>query len=271
MTPFSSISGKFRAWRAAVERERVRKNGLKLAGEIARSEWEKSLVVPTLFYLQCCRYFDWKLHEEIRLHRRYFTGDRRGFFGEDAFHTMWFLLFREFRPASFLEIGVFRGQTLSLAALLARMFKLDCFVQGVSPFSSAGDAVSQYSSELDYLADTLQNFAHFSLPAPSLLQGCSTDPEAVKLIASRAWHIIYIDGNHDYKVVRQDWDNCSGCLVSGGLIVLDDAGLTSNFRPPLFATAGHPGPSRLAKEISHPPFAEILQVGHNRVFQKISA
>jgi predicted O-methyltransferase YrrM len=184
---------------------------------------------------------------------------------------MWFLIFREFRPKSFVEIGVFRGQSLSLAALLAREFKLDCLVQGISSFSLAGDAVSKYRHDVDYYSDTLKNFARFNLPAPSLLKAFSTDPEAAKLLASRTWDIIYIDGSHDYEVVRSDWDLCARNLSPGGLIVLDDASLDTAYRPPLFASAGHPGPSQLAKEISQPPFLEILRVGHDRVFQKISA
>jgi len=268
--PLASLRGRLKAWQAAAERQRLRRSCSGATHEISRADWAISRTDPTGFYLQCCRYFDWNLPEELRQHRRYFTQDR-GFYGEDAFHTLWFLLFREFRPASFLEIGIYRGQSLSLAAWLARHFKLDCFVQGISPFSSAGDATGQYRSDLDYLPDTLRNFAHFSLPPPALLKAYSTDVEAVRLIASRAWNIIYIDGNHDYNVVRQDWDHCAQRVAPGGLIVLDDAGLTSGFRPPAFATAGHPGPSRLAQEINQPPFAEILQVGHNRVFQKLVA
>lgn len=53
-----------------------------------------------------------------------------------------------------------------------------------------------------------------------------------------------------------------------GIVVLDDAGLTTRFKPPAFATKGHPGPSRLAAEVAQPPWVEILQVGHNRVFQR---
>jgi predicted O-methyltransferase YrrM len=92
------------------------------------------------------------------------------------------------------------------------------------------------------------------------------------LIASRNWACIYIDGNHDYEIARQDWELCSEHLRPGGLIVLDDSGLTTSYVPHAhLATGGHPGPSRLTQEIDRARFREILQVGHNRVFQKIKA
>lgn len=270
MNIFRFLSGRLNARRASRERRRLSEDLAGSSADISRADWGQSLADPTAFYLKCCYYFDRNLPEELRCHRAYFTQNGRGF-GEDAFHTMWFLLFREFQPASFLEIGVFRGQSLSLASLLARQGHFPCQVQGISPFSHAGDSVSKYSSGLDYQADTLRNFSHFQLPAPALLKAYSTDPAAARLVASRAWDIIYIDGNHDYEIARQDWELCARNLSPGGLIVLDDSGLGTNFHPPAFATAGHPGPSQLAKEINRPPFTEILQVGHNRVFQKKTA
>jgi hypothetical protein len=238
--------------------------------EITRAQWRESLLAPTEFYERCFHYFYTRLPEPVRKHRAYFETDGRGF-GEKAFHVMWFLLFREFAPENFLEIGVFRGQTLSLAPLLAGHFNLHCLVYGISPFSLAGDAVSKYQSDVDYYADTLKNFRHFSLPAPGLLRAYSTDEAAAELIASRDWSCIYIDGSHDYEIARKDWDLCSAHLRSNGLIVLDDAGLTTNYvPPPILATAGHPGPSRVAQEIDSASFREILQVGHNRVFQRIA-
>ena len=271
MNVFRFLKGRYQARRAKRARERLRRESAdRPTDEIKRADWSASLSDPTAFYLRCVLYFDRNLPEEVRQHRKYFTEQGRGF-GEDAFHAMWFLLFREFRPKSFLEIGVFRGQSLSLAALLVRKFKLDCLIQGVSPFSSAGDTVSKYRCDVDYYDDTLKNFAHFNLSAPSLLKAYSTDPEAATLIASRSWDLIYIDGCHDYEIARKDWDLCANHLAPGGLIVLDDAGVDTGYSPPAFATAGHPGPSRLAGEINHPPFAEILRVGHNRVFQKTTA
>jgi hypothetical protein len=233
------------------------------------ADWPNSLTDPTGFYLDCFRYFHQQLPSELREHRAYFTGEGRGF-GEDAFHVLWFLLFRELKPENFLEIGVFRGQTLSLAALLARSNGLPCDVCGISPFSQAGDSVSRYREDVDYYDDTLRNFGHFNLQPPHLLRAFSTDPEARRFTASKEWDMIYIDGNHDYEIARQDWDLCSRRLSARGVVVLDDSGLTTPFRPPAFATAGHPGPSRLAQEIDRKQFRELLQVGHNRVFQKIA-
>ena len=263
------IKGCFRTWQQQAAQRRLLRQFSGTADEITRAQWDESLKTPTEFYGRCFHYFHTRLPEPLREHRAYFESGGRGV-GEKAFHVMWFLLFREFSPESFLEIGVFRGQTLSLAAMLARHFKLNCFIQGVSPFSSAGDAVSKYRRNVDYHKDTLKNFAHFSLPSPALLKAYSTDEAAQKLIASREWSFIYIDGNHDYEIARADWELCAAHLRPGGLIVLDDSGLTTKYAPPIFATGGHPGPSRLAQEIDRTRFREILQVGHNRVFQKIT-
>jgi hypothetical protein len=237
--------------------------------DIVPTDWPQSIIDPTGFYLRCFYYYHRKLPAELREHRNYFIQEGRGF-GEDAFHTMWYLLFTEFRPARFLEIGVFRGQTISLASLIARHLHIETTISGISPFSSAGDSVSMYDGGVDYRQDTLTNFAHFNLPPPRLLQAYSTGEEAARCFAETTWDMIYIDGNHDYDVARHDWEVCAKVVAPGGVIVLDDAGLTTSYRPPLFATRGHPGPSRLAAEIDRATFREILQVGHNRAFQKVS-
>jgi hypothetical protein len=266
-----SITGYLRARGRQLGIARQQRELLKTAGpaEIGRADWERSLEQPTEFYLDCFRYFHQRLPAGLREHRAYFRQEQRGF-GEDAMHVMWFLLFREFRPANFLEIGVYRGQTTSLAAMLSRMNEAVCRVQGISPFTAAGDRVSKYRGNVDYLQDTLLNFRHFKLPRPELLKAFSTAPEAKALIRSGAWEMVYIDGNHDYEVAWQDWEVCSKSVKAGGIIVLDDASRDTAYRPPLFATAGHPGPSRLAKEIDTGNFREILRVGHNRVFQRIA-
>jgi len=235
--------------------------------ESALADWTRSLQDPTAFYLDCHRYFHLRLPAELRSHRAFFQQQRRGF-GEDAFHTLWFLLFREIKPANFLEIGVYRGQTLSLAGLLQAQFSCAGVAAGISPFEPAGDSVSRYRTDVDYEADTRANCQRFGAASPLLLRAFSTNPTAADLIRSRSWDCIYIDGNHDYDVALADWQLCAAHVRPGGVIVLDDSGLTTRFEPPRFATKGHPGPSQVAAEVDRSQFEEILQVGHNRAFRK---
>ena len=238
-----------------------------LIGTVDPADFSASLRDPDAYYCRAFQDFHRSVPAELRAHRAYFQIDRRGF-GEDAFHTMWWRLVREFRPENFLEIGVYRGQVLSLIALLAKLEGRCCEVTGISPFSSAGDSVSRYRKDLNYRDDTLTHFRYHALPEPTLVNAYSTDPDALQVIASRKWDMIYIDGNHDYDVVVKDWNACSKAVNSGGIIVIDDSGLSTSYRPPRFSTAGHPGPSKLASEIDRSEFEEILQVGHNRVFRK---
>jgi hypothetical protein len=261
------IAGRYRSIRGALDkRTALREPGLV---SLPRPCWKASLRDPSKFYLDCFRFFHQRLPTVLREHRNYFDKNDRGF-GEDAFHVMWFLLFSEFKPEDFLEIGVYRGQTISLISLLARIQDAPCVVYGISPFTNASDSVSKYLEGVDYLEDTLANFEHFSLPRPHLLKAFSTELPALDLLHSRQWSAIYIDGSHDYEVVRQDWEACAKSIRDGGIIVLDDSALGTTYRPPNFATGGHPGPSRIAAEIDRSRFREVLQVGHNRVFQKMA-
>lgn len=204
----------------------------------------------------------------LRDHRDYFKNDFRGF-GEDAFHAMWYNIFKEFMPKNALEIGIYRGQIISLWGLISENLKTNTDINGISPFSPAGDDVSIYLKNIEYYDDVVKNCALFNKQPPSLHRGYSTDSVMIELIKSRPWDLIYIDGNHDYEIVKQDFEVCSQSLIKNGLIVLDDSSLYTEFIPPAYSTAGHPGPSKLAQEIDRSIFVEILAVGHNRVFKKI--
>lgn len=240
----------------------------KFSYELSMDKIKEQFPDRTTQYKYFHHYF-WNLSQDwLKDHRDYFSKGKRGF-GEDAFHSMWYLLFKEFRPKKILEIGVYRGQTLSLFSLLSKRFNVKAEIHGISPFTSAGDEVSEYIDSLDYYNDVKNNFNYFGLPSPILHRGFSTDEEMIKLIQTEQWDLIYIDGNHDYKVVKHDFDICSKQLKECGLIVLDDASLYTNYKPQFNSTAGHPGPSKLASEIDMNYFEEILSVGHNRVFKKL--
>jgi cephalosporin hydroxylase len=222
---------------------------------------------PNNMYAYAHHYFHTRCPREVQEHRTFFRHKQRGF-GEDALHAMWWLLLREFRPAMCLEIGVYRGQTISLWSLVARSIGFRCYVHGISPFTAVGDAASRYPKGLDYLEDTLESFRRFNLAPPTLLRALSTEAAAASYVSARRWDLIYIDGNHDYEVVLQDYRLCRDHLSTGGLLVLDDSSLGTDYEPPAFAFAGHPGPSRVCREVVMGELSFAGRVGHNTVFVK---
>lgn len=206
--------------------------------------------------------------KSVRNHRKYFDSNGRSF-GEDAFHGMWWKLIDEFRPSSAVEIGVYRGQTISLWSVIARELALDLEVWGISPLTEAGDEVSNYL-KLNYESDIASNFQAVGLGAPQLVRSYSQDLIAKDFMASRKWDLVYLDGSHDFEDVMNDIQMIGECTETGAILVMDDASLYSAYRPYLFSFAGHPGPSLVA---SSPEimklFVEIGSCGHNRIFQRI--
>lgn len=203
----------------------------------------------------------------IRNHRQYFATNGRGF-GEDAFHAAWLLIIREFKPKKMLEIGVYRGQTISLWALIGMKLGLNQEIHGISPLDSSGDAVSNYQI-LDYASDIKSNFDNFGLGKPEILKSFSTDPEALDLIANGHWDLIYIDGSHEYEVVKSDIASATNGLVSGGILVLDDSSLFTDFKLSTNeAFRGHPGPSKVFNEVDFTKFDFLFGVGHNNFLRK---
>jgi hypothetical protein len=211
--------------------------------------------------------FNFGLPTQIKAHRKYFSIESRGY-GEDALHAMWWMLFREFKPKSCLEIGVYRGQVISLWALLAKLNDEQIKISGISPFSSAGDEVSEYLQNLDYLNDVKMNYAQYSDFPPHLFQGFSNDEASINIIQSGNWDLVYIDGSHDYEVALSDYEICKKALVKGGLLILDDSSLYTDYNPPKFAFAGHPGPSKIVLENAMKEMDFVIGVGHNNVFRK---
>jgi hypothetical protein len=212
-------------------------------------------------------YYNYICPKILREHRKYFSNHGRGF-GEDAFHAMWWLLIREFQPVSCLEIGVYRGQVISLWALINKLLGTRSDIHGISPFAPIGDSVSKYMQNIDYMEDTKKAFVTFELEAPILVSALSTDTIAVDHICGREWDLIYIDGSHDFEVVTADYKQCVKQLRSGGLLVMDDSSLGTDFNPPLFSFAGHPGPSLVVQELAMKELSFIGAVGHNNIFLK---
>ena len=219
------------------------------------------------------RYFQFRfkfiIPKEFRLHRAYFTQQGRGF-GEDAFHAFWYQVFKEFRPIRCLEIGVYRGQTVSLWQLLSRHFGIrDTSIYGMTPLVAANDEVSLYP-DLDYKSDILQNFENFEIPPIKFFQDYSTSNPSQSFIREGNWDLVYIDGGHDFDIVKKDFENALIGLKPNGILVLDDSSLFLVYEPIVGAFKGHPGPSRVLNEFAIKEMEHLLTVGHLNLLRKYS-
>jgi hypothetical protein len=221
-------------------------------------------------------YFYKYSNKSIRKHRKYFSKYKRGY-GETPFSSMWEYLFTEFRPKNILEIGVYRGQTLSLFHVLSKLNDINSNIYGITPLSASGDEVSTYI-DIDYLKDINKNFKFFDLPEPNIVNEYSNSDRAINFINSKKWDLIYIDGSHDFEDVNNDFNECFSNLNINGLIVIDDSSLyldydtkyiEKNFKSKTFK--GHPGPSKVVLDIiSMNKLEYLFGVGHNNVFLKKS-
>ena len=215
-------------------------------------------------------YFKFKSSKLVKTHRWYFKQNKRGY-GEDAFHAMWEVLIKNFKPNYLLEIGVYRGQIISLFELLVSSYSKEFEIWGISPLDNSSDSVSEYK-DLDYHEDIKKNFDYFKLSNPNLLNSYSNDTKAKKFISEKIWDFIYIDGSHEYEFVKRDINNCLPFLKKGGLLILDDSSLYEDFNLSLGNKnifKGHPGPSKAMQELKNSSEVSFyLGVGHNNIFIK---
>jgi hypothetical protein len=266
--PVTRIRRKIAARLSVRARESFASNRPELHFDMSFTEAARRFPQRNDLYAYMHRYFFDFLPQTLRAHREYFSRDGRGF-GEEAFHSMWYLLLREFRPRSLLEIGVFRGQVISLWALIAKIESMPVSIKCISPFSPAADLVSNYP-DLNYLEDVLENHRHFDLAAPESHRAFSNDPSAIEFLKQTPLECVYIDGSHDYEIVLSDYRNSMEALKVSGLLVMDDSSLNSEFDPPPFSFAGHPGPSEVARRFADRELTFLGAVGHQNVYMKPS-
>ncbi len=224
-------------------------------------------------------------------HRKYIEEHKLGF-GDPAFHFLWKLLTtaaaQRFARPRCLEIGVFKGQVISLWAVLARELSLPLELHAVTPlrgnpappstlwhkmryrFSASYREQVQngnfYPVE-DYEAVVQNLFATFSVrwEDVKLWRGYSTD-RAILFRLPEELHLVYVDGDHSYLGASNDIKNFAPRIVAGGWMVMDDA---SCDLPGTVFWKGHPAVSRACELLPGFGFRNILNIGHNRVFERM--
>ncbi len=235
-------------------------------------------------------------HQLLKAHRDYVEKYQAGF-GDRSFHYMWFILLQDLKlkhnEISCLEIGIFKGQVISLWALISKSIGLKNNITGISPLegnypdskffrnyyvrkilsyivpSIRRDFVAgNIHIQEDFLDHIQKMFANSDLDLNdvNLIKGYSNDEAVVAKVADKSFDIVYIDGDHSYKVCKTDLKNYSKLVKVGGYLVMDDA---SNFNPGTKFFKGILDVSKACEEINTTVFKNVLNIGHNRVYRKL--
>ena len=226
----------------------------------------------------------------LREHRDWVEANKWGF-GDRAFHYMWLLLLQNLHESGradveLLEIGVFKGQTISLWTLIAQELQLGAHVTGITPLTGKPplppllhrtrmlldrkyrqDAhVGNLHIRSDYKDDIEKIFRNFGLEFGdvTLVRGLSQDESVHAQVRGKSFDLVYVDGGHRYEEVAADLKLYGPLVREGGYLVVDDA---AYFEPGSAFFKGFESVSTAANELDPRRYANVLNVGHNRIYK----
>jgi hypothetical protein len=230
---------------------------------------------------------------DLARHRRHVEANKLGF-GDAAFHALWADLLaaahHRFGRVDALEIGVFKGQVISLWALLAKRHDWPVRIHAITPL--AGQPMPKFGwwrsllfrlsgrfrervqsgdfyAEEDYAAIVRNHFAIHGVDFGQvrLLRGYSTAEEVRTAVAGDRFHLIYIDGDHTYEGAKADILHYAPKVVPGGWLVMDDAAFD---QPGTAFWKGYETVARACLLLPGLGFKNVFNVGHNRVFERLN-
>lgn len=218
----------------------------------------------------------------LKAHRDFVENNGFGM-NDRPMHEMWRVIVEAMpSPLSALEIGVYRGQVVSLIGMIARhMDKIVDKVVGVGLYAGMSDGINAYDKTLQYAQDVKLIFDTFDAGYDRFIpvKGWSQDRAVVDTVAALApFDLMYIDGSHDYTGVRLDINNYVPMIKKGGILVMDDSSFFLNM-PEFSQDKGYNRCWKGEKTVSlavrdwletREDFVHRFAIGHNRVFEKVS-
>jgi hypothetical protein len=231
--------------------------------------------------------------EFLAEHRNYIEENKLGF-GDRAFHYMWYLvldyLFRSRSKPSLLEIGVYKGQVISLWSLIAKQLNQESDISCITPLTGNKAPRSKFLYYLKYLTSKkfrsssrsgnfyededfykiiVSLYDQFDIPALfNLYRGLSTDKKILTELKLKKYDLVYIDGDHRRHIVEQDIKNFAPKINYGGFLVMDDAAYYLPGGENNLYWKGHQSVSDACEIIPAFGFVNVLNVGHNRIYQR---
>ena len=210
----------------------------------------------------------------LKQHRDWIVSNNWGY-GNRALHWMWFLISRDLPiNFSFLEIGVFKGQVMSLMSILNRYHKKHGMIYGITPLNNTGDKYSKHP-DVNYEEHIQRIYQTFDLDASDMgiIEGLSNDPEIIATAVEYGpYDVVFIDGCHDYEVVVSDVINYCEMVKPNGLVVIDDASNYLDIPDGLIRMdwRGLEDVSNAVRDTIEKDerFTELFAVGHNRIWRR---
>lgn len=206
---------------------------------------------------------------DLKAHRDFIEQNIFGF-GERSFHWMWNLIVKELPDKfTFLEIGVLKGQVLSLVEILANMHEKTTKRYGITPLNGEGGVWpdDDYKQHIENIHDA------FGLKKDyKLLVGLSEDPEIIKKASKLKLDVLLVDGGHETRHITSDLTHYAPLVKQGGYLVIDDS--CNIFHMPFGYFQGIQAVSEYVDKIlppvtPNPEWEFIFSVVHNRVYKKL--
>lgn len=206
----------------------------------------------------------------LKKHRDWVEQNQHGF-GDRPFHWVWKMLVQQMPEIfTFLEIGVFKGQVISLIELVAEVTHRKAYITGISTLTNTADNRCQYPPG-NYREWIVQIFNAFnlSLDRVVIVEGKSSDEAVVKKVAPLVFNMIYIDGGHNREDVLFDIQTYAPRVALGGYLIMDDSSNLLNIGT---CWPGLEEVSQVVHEVLEPDprFKHLFACGHLRVFQRIN-
>jgi len=135
-----------------------------------------------------------------------------------------FLLIKEYRPKTILEIGTYNGVNAIKMTKLAKQFNDNVFYYGFDLFEEITPEIREYEFHGKKLEPTYQQVCRILDECKceyQLIKG-NTKNTLLKFVPNKPIDFIFIDGGHSVDTITQDWNNVKKFLHSNTVVLFDD-------------------------------------------------